>query len=421
MNIIKYILSIIILNGTLLASVARASNAVSPQAPNKITSEQLEQLTDLANEKKDIAILSKELGARMPGGFACIYSIIYCDRLEVDDRKAEAAHERAVREFGRLILVRLNGETRTAIKTRLAQKERARLAGIFAELAEWFEKGRGIGNMIIGSRARGIAAAHLAYLVVDMNYPLEEVTPLIERIQTGGIYEWWMRLVPSYEIEVPDVLAPVLRETRTERDIRMATLPLGLAMEKAVKKIVEEKGWKRIPDDKEMLRQIRNQLDFKVAIFFDDRTTFATDVSTLGLWDYYSLFPPDAHMSITKYVRLTAIFREKIGGFPMGPLPSNAYKNGKFNSFYGSLTGAAFYHAWEEFYKQPQFNKDYYKIDPATGRSYIDPKERTLSDKYFNMHDDSCARIIYEAVQQNQVGKRLYYDDPDYHNPTSQP
>ena len=347
-----------------------------------------------------------------PGGCPTIYSQGYCDRLNAgtQEDKERAKHEIRVRNFGRRILEALDRESVELTKRRHLGSEFRAQAECLLALGDWVLKGDGIGNGIIASRFRLLAALAAANVVVDESMPVADASALVDSLRNFGEVDWFKWQVRAHEREAAGAIAPFVRKADTPNAIRQSLLSAALRGNSILKDMGVGRA-PRGPGELEAIRQVRLGLDPKIAIYLEDPLT---GVTTVEQWDLSRLIREPLHTRILEDLEGTLLFRQSVGGFPLQPLPENAIKDGKLSEFYTSRTHAAFSRAWEEFCYRKEFLNSDLKKDPITGKTVVDPTAEKLSIKYLNLGADHKAARIYDAVKQSRFENYLLGDSPKH-------
>jgi hypothetical protein len=350
-----------------------------------------------------------------PNGCPTIYSSWYCDRLAAKDSKADkeqASHERRLRMFGSDLLKRLDRECSNLVLDDAKTEQCKSAARQLVSFSDWLAKGDGYGNGILAARCRMVACVAVSHLVIDITFPIDNAKQFVDSLESGvgGQMEWMRWVVRAHEREVPGALAPFVAKGETVDGVRKSFGQAAVRGSKLLNEHLTKDDQSTVGIDLEATRRVRLSLPEQVAVFLDDPLRGS---STLEQWERYRLFP-EYHSKFVQHLRVAVIFREKIGGFPLGPLPVDVMRNGQLNPKYISEIHAAFANAWSDFCNKKEFLNSDLKKDPTTGRMVVDPNAENLSVKYANLSPGSITALIYQAVKSGRFNDYLLDDTPKH-------
>lgn len=399
----------------LLSAIVSGNQAIVSKDRSELISEKnktLDKLMATCDQQLEFPELVKILVEIQPSGCPTIYSKVYCERLVIQGDLTAIYYEQKLRDFGRCVLEHIDNESIVANRNDISREERLRVIDYLLSFAEWIENGHGYGNAIIGGRLRAVAFQHIAFLSIDLSYPIEKGQKIYMRANSGGLLEWGKTLLKTLETEVG---APPIQGYQT------ATISADLYND------VAQREWEIFQKRKQEYASLksgkltldttdyailRNSLPHAQAIFIQDDPRNFTNKTTTGMWDCYRVMPTCPYFPISEYISSTFIFRTEIGRFPLQPLPADTYINGRINPFYGSEINAAFYYAWKEFSLQEKNRSSNHYRNPKNGRVEIRKNEKTLAEKYLDIHADVGASAIYRRAKESNVGALLGADSP---------
>lgn len=371
------------------------------------------QILEAWLNKHDVKELEGTIISTFMGGCPSIYSSWHCKRLEesqVRKDREKAERQRRLRKWGAAVLAELKRESVELSGPEITQEQYHSSVRRHFQLADWFMKGDGYGNYILAARCRSVAGVALAHLIVDSAIPIADLKGMALTMEKSeDKLEFYRRLIRIHEHEVPGSIAPFVKKEVQPDQARQAFLGAAVRATTLMSKDYKINFRNNLVGvDWEATRDARHAVPDQLAVYIDDPVS---EYSAEKQWDRYSLIPEfSENRKLTELLSSTLLFREAVGGFPLKPLPDDAYaKDGKLNFRYSSTVHAAFSRAWTEFSQSYVFLNSDLKKDPATGTVVVDPKAENLSLKYGNMNAGTSAARLYEAVKSGQF--RGYHPD----------
>lgn len=351
------------------------------------------------------------LSKAFPDGCPTIHSKVYCERIKLLGYQKRWNYEIKLREIGLNMLMLIDNESMAVVENEITPEKRINYTLRLIKLAEWLEKGNGYGNVIVGARVRAVALLHIGFLSIDTSCPIDSIQDLGRRaIAVDSLLIWDKIMLKILENEIG---SPLIHDY------------FAIADSYEIYRKIIERERKIIMNNMNEFKQVsgktmeqghymgmRNKLPFAEAIFIQDPFSNYPNKTTTGLWNCYRVIPNFPYYQISNYVKDTLIFREHIGGFPLKPLPPDAYINGNINKFYGSEINAAFYYAWKNFSMQEKFRTSNHHRDAKTGELFINKSEETLAEKYLKQSASNGASAIFKSIHENDAGRLLDRDAP---------
>jgi hypothetical protein len=336
--------------------------------PAKMTEFNFDE-TVVQGENIDVSEWVNSLVSLFPEGCPTIYSSWHVERLKSEEKVEDFKNTKAGREFGKLVLIKLDQVCALVVAGDLSTQTLQSIALSLTDLSDWFRGGQGNGNIVIATRSRAVACLAMSYLVVDLDYPIVEFETILSKIEAYDKLAYIRDYVVSIDRESEGLFAAMVFEGADTNATEMIFF-------EARHNLMQTPRIR----DRESIRKARLTYERLAASQIDD---VGIKGGTTELWDvFYQAAPDMFHFKLMWDLRKVLIFRKEVGGFPLRPLPKNTYKNGKIHPFYQNETRAAFSLAWDKFYK---------------GLEEEDERKRN----YFNMNPNATAARVFLAVADN--------------------
>jgi hypothetical protein len=377
---------VFVANGCARKSVAQPRNI-------EVESEQIRVFTRALEAEGLGAVLTvaRTNGWRAP----LIHSKYWVDRF-VKQNPNEIKLERAIRGFGRDLALALDAEAKR-LQTPLSSTDRIQAARLLFDLSDWLKEAKGYGNFFLTTRCQDLALVPVAYVIADLDFPLDEAETLVSRFLPEDEDREFRAAV--LDGEAPKKFVGTLRDGRLDKDTQLEQ-KWGRGYV-AVEKWYKEKRIQGRMEDP----QVREQAPDELAFFLDD--DYQQPKTTSAYWD------KKLHCALVgvRYgniwlVRDFLLFREKVGRFPTKPVFSKEQlefrekeiaeaakrdvRIGRFEEGYESLLEAAFAQEWEPYRSQ------YGALYGTAARVY----ERVKSGKFLDY--DSEQFQDYERTKARQ-------------------
>jgi hypothetical protein len=272
-----------------------------------------------------------------PSGCPTIFSSWHVKRLEVDG-DSDFRNGAAGRDFGKKILEKFDRLTGKLVGGGFSQSSLVTQAECLIDLSNWLRKGQSNGNIVISTRSRGLACIAICFLSVDLSFPIEEVEALVSDV---AAYD--------EEMVIRDYVIAIDRETNGKFALLVAKGrdldETKMNFDEARYKIRKSSDIK----DEDLYPKARMSEDRLIASQLDGSGVRG---STTELWEsWYRAAPSMLHTNLLESLNLTLVFRKRVGGFPLRPLPKDIYKDGKLSPFYQNEVDAAFCLAWDDSFR----------------------------------------------------------------------
>ncbi len=291
-----------------------------------------------------------------------IYSKWYVDERIAPKDPKRAELETAKREFGRKLLVALE-KTSLELQAQKDSKERARMAKVLLDLADWAGEPPGYGNAWLFYRLQSLATVPIGYLIANLSFPEAEIKPLVDRLV--DFPDDVKKNVRVLNLEAPEPIFKTAGKTADE-----VLRPLEVVW---FKKLSEATKWKKRNSEESSFptgKKGRDELPDSLAFSIDDEISNIRPFTVLNQWDikfHRKLIIGLADQNI-KELHSFLSFRQKVGKFPdridyteeeraaikteKEKLESKGFKIISFEDSYSSQREAAFAKAWEPFSMQ---------------------------------------------------------------------
>jgi hypothetical protein len=218
------------------------------------------------------------------------------------------------------------------LQKKTPSEERAKQACLLLDLAAWLKGSRSHGNYILIMRCENLVTMPLAYLIYDLNYSMEKIAELRDRITSNAEEREFRRAVLNHDSPKPFI--GTLNGNDEEQDNQMQ-YAWSLQWQ-------EMKDWAKA-HGKNGVQLKRSDIPEDLAFFLDEQPNGFQ--STSGAWNF------DRHVSFVyglrevglRNLKAFARYRELVGRWPAEPpkwwKPGDSYTKSE----------AAFEQAWLNF------------------------------------------------------------------------
>jgi hypothetical protein len=263
-----------------------------------------------------------------------IYSLWYVERI-ASKEPVRVKLEHSKREFGLQVAKALEQEAKRA-ETLTDNEARRQETLCLLNLGEWIAGGLGYGNEYLSRRCFDIATIPLAYLIADLEYPLEDARQLLEKSPSdeSGL----TRVATVLNLEAGREIFPKPFGSRDQMFEQLQQVR-GKHIREILKWLEEHPEYgSRRPSE------LQNVLPTELAFFCDD--DLAKPPTVVNMWDkkWHEMLLGVGSQNVG-LLRALLLFRDKVGQFPESPPPS--YKPS--DRFYLSAIDAAFHQAWKPY------------------------------------------------------------------------
>ncbi len=240
--------------------------------------------------------------------------------------------ETAKNNFGLHIAKELDSYAAVLLK-KTTSEERAKQACLLFDLAAWLQGSRCHGNYILMTRCENLVTVPLAYLIYDLNFPMEKIVLLRDRIMPAKEEREFRRTVLNHDAATPFIGELKGSDKEQDEQMRFAWAVQWNAMN----------DWAKA-HGKNGSQMKRSDLPENLAFFLDEQPNGPH--TTSEMWNY------DRHVSMyygmrragLNNLRFFARYRELVGRWPTEP---PKWWNPENSSH--TATEEAFAEAWRPF------------------------------------------------------------------------
>ena len=128
-----------------------------------------------------------------------IYSRWHIENVATNTNKAAME---VAREFGRTVAIKIAAEIQRLPFPQTTAEAR-RFSNSYLDLADWLNKSRGYGNILLGCRCLDIAAVGVGYCAIDPVFPEKELSLLVSRLRPRWLEPQSRKVVLNEEAGAP--------------------------------------------------------------------------------------------------------------------------------------------------------------------------------------------------------------------------